>query len=73
MESKKNSGKGRYAVAIGIAGGFMTLVILAAAIFDDNDAAEISSALAIFCSMLAIFLGSTAKNEPCTKTKTLNA
>jgi len=72
MEPTKKSNRDVYAVVIGIAGGFATLSVLAIAIFDDADAAGISSALTIFCSMLAIFLGTNEKSKPCTKTKTLN-
>ena len=51
MEPTKKSNKGRYALVVGIASGFATLGGLSIAIYKDTDAAEISAAVAIFCSL----------------------
>ena len=76
MESTKKSNM-PYAVVIGIAGGFATsgALAIAIAIYNDTNAAVMASAVAIFCSLLAVFLSSNddSKRKSCTKTKTLNA
>jgi hypothetical protein len=62
---------------IGIAGGFATsgALAIAIAIYNDTNAAVMASAVALFCSLLAVFLSSNddSKRKSCTKTKTLNA
>ena len=72
MEPTKKSNKGRYALVVGIASGFATLGGLSIAIYKDTDAAEISAAVAIFCSLIAVFISVDEKGKTCTKTKPLN-
>jgi fluoride ion exporter CrcB/FEX len=73
MESPKKSTKGRYALVVGIAGGFATLGTLSIAIYKNTDAAEISAVVAIFCSLIAVFISGDKKGKPCAETKTFNA
>ncbi len=75
MKPTKKSIKGLYAVVIGIAGGFATLGALAIAIYHDTEAAEIASIVAIFCSLIAVFISGSddSKRKFCTKTKIFNA
>ncbi|CAN5312813.1 hypothetical protein BH10BAC4_BH10BAC4_02990 [soil metagenome] len=73
MEPEKKSNKVRYALVGGIASGFATLGALSVTIFNDTDAAEISAAVAIFCSLIAVFITGDEKAKSCTKAKTLKA
>ena len=73
MEPTKKSNKGRYALVVGIASGFATLGALSIAIYSDTDAAEISAGVAIFCSLLAVFLSNPEeKAKSCANTKIVN-
>ncbi len=73
MDPRRKSNKGRYALVVGMAGGLATLVALSIAVFGDVYAAEISAVLAIFCSLIAVFISGDEKGKTCSETKTLNA